>query len=378
MDEDFTAKAAGPFFPSTCHPSLSRRRFVAGGGALLGAAGVGIGAAPAVPDATALISAHAGSAKDPWAVAHGIRAMGREFTLQDGRRAVDFLLQDVLAPVTVGQRRLLAFALGTESHANSFLKTMLEAGVPLDYTFSHGGDKYRLQDIVDSAHALFRPREFTSDPQEIAWSLIALTRTTSPVRKRWTNAWRESVDLDESVEMALRALEDASAPLAAAMRDGRPMTAKAPVHSFTCGGTHMLYALVSATHYGFGLKGTRERVQQQVALMVWRTRADVDLMARFYTDRKRSRVPLASWYELDSKLKLLGHAEECFAMAVTRGVVTLAPAQAAQREEAVATVKRLLADPRLRNLAEVRAMNIEAYRQLVGDMCHARHGLVFA
>ena len=208
------------------------------------------------------------------------------------------------------------------------------------------------------------------------WSIIALTRTTTPLRHQWTNAWGEPVDLDLVVESALRLLEQASAPVAEAMREGRPETAQAPVHGFTCGGTHMIYGLLSAVHAGYAGKDRRERMQQQVDLLVWRLSADLDLIERFY--RARAGKAGASWYELDAKLKLLGHAEECLAFASLHDVVKLTPPQREQRQAAVATLRRMLRDLEARNLGEVKALDRELYRQLIGDTCHARHGLTLA
>jgi hypothetical protein len=268
--------SATPFFPLTCHARLGRRQFLASGLGLLGATALGAGQASA-SDATAIIAEHA-TAPDPWAVAHGLRAMGPAFAIKGGQRAVDLLLERYVTDVIVNGRTMLAFPLDVEIHPNSFLKTMLEAGVPTSHRFVHKGRQRTLADMVEGARLLFRPHEM-AEPNAIPWSLIALSRTTSSVRRRWSNAWGETVDLDASVDEALRSLESASAPIAAAKRDGRTLGGKAPVHGFTCGGTHMLYGLLNAVHHGFGGKGTRERVQQQTVLMIWRMGgADVDLI----------------------------------------------------------------------------------------------------
>ena len=86
----------------------------------------------------------------------------------------------------------------------------------------------------------------------------------------------------------------------------------------------------------------------------------------------------ASWLELDSKLKLLGHAEECLALAARAKVVKLTVAQQTQRRAAAATLRRMIGDLEHRGLDEARTLDRELYRQLVGDMCHARHGLSLA
>ena len=135
----------------------------------------------------------------------------------------------------------------------------------------------------------------------------------------------------------------------------------------------MLYALVTAVHAGYEGKDCRERVRRQVDLMVWRLGADIDLIERFYAPLRGKEGMF--WYEADTQLKLLGHAEECVALAVRRGLVRLTPSQESQRRTAVGRLRRLLSDLEHRDLAGARTVDRELFRQLVGDACHARHGL---
>lgn len=368
------------FFPATCHPSLTRRQLLLGSAALLAAGPPdGRAFAGAVPDdGTAIIRDHATSPDDPWAVAHGLRAMGRDFTIKGGRRAVDYLLESVLTPLPANGKAVLGFPIAAEVHPNAFLKTILEAGIPLDHAFTHNGHRRTVREVVEGARTLLRPTLVGLVPNALPWSLIALTLTTNPLSRQWTNAWGEPVDLDALVESALRLLEEASMPIAQAMREGRPQTAQAPVHGFTCGGTHMVYGLLTAVHAGYAGRDRVGRMQRQVDLLVWRLSADIDLMDRFYRAPGRGTSVAASWFELDSKLKLLGHAEECLALAARHRMVTLTAAQGTQRQAAETMLRRLIRDLEQRDLGEARALNRELYNQLVGDTCHARHGLTFA
>ena len=366
------------FYPATCHPLLTRRQLLLGSGALLTGGPLTGGRAVAAnvsDDGMAIIREHATLPDDPWAVAHGLRAMGRDFTIKGGRRAVDYLLESVLATLPANDKTVLGFPISIEVHPNMFLKTILEAGVSLDYAFTHQGRRRRLDEVVEGARALLRPRLVGSLPNALPWSLIALTHTTSAPRHRWTNAWGEPVDLNALVETALRLLEEASLPVAQAMRDREPETAQAPVHGFTCGGTHMVYGLLTAMRAGYTGKDRRERTQQQVDLLVWRLGADVDLIERFYRTPGLAGNPTASWFELDSKLKLLGHAGECLAFADQHKVVKLTAAQQAQRQTAGATLRQLIGNLAQRNLGDARTLDRGLYQQLVGDTCHARRGL---
>lgn len=319
---------------------------------------------------------HATLPEDPWAVAHGLRAMGKSFTIEGGRSAVDYLLAERVVSLPAGGQEALGFSPQVEVHPNSFLKTMLEAGVPLDHAFVHQGRRRAVRDLVDGARKLLRPAQVAGTANALPWTIIALTRTTPSARARWTNAWSEPVDLDALVEEALRHLERASAPIEQAMRDGKPLASRAPVHGFTCGGTHLLYSLLAAVHAGYARGDRLPRLARQVELLVWRLGADAELIDRFY--KQAAATPANTWYQLDSKLKVLGHAEECLAFATQRKVVALGAEQQRQRQASAAAVRRMMAEVDAQNLAPVKAISAELYRQVVGDVCHARHGFTLS
>jgi len=74
------------FYPASCHPALiSRRQLLAGGGTLVAAGALNLRVAHAGDDGMAVIRRWATLPKDPWAVCHGVQAVGREFTIAGGR-----------------------------------------------------------------------------------------------------------------------------------------------------------------------------------------------------------------------------------------------------------------------------------------------------
>jgi hypothetical protein len=338
--------------------------------------GVSPGLARAGDDGMKIVRRWGTRPDDPWAVCHAVRAMGADLKLEDGRRAVDWLLETRLAAVSANGTEVLAFPRAVEVHPNMFLKTFLEAGVPLDHAFTHQGRRRTLGEVADGARKLFRPAEVLGDANLLPWSVIAFALTASPVRSRWTNAWGEPVDLDLVVERAFRHLEEASLPLARAMSEGRPPAATAPVHAFTCGGTHMLYALLAAVGAGYAGRDRAARARRQASLMVWRLSADLELIDRFY--RSRAGQPGAYWFEVDAKLKVLGHGQECLAFAAKTGVVKLDAGERERWRRAEATLRRLIADLEERDVAEAQDFSRDLFRQIVGDTCHARRGLSLA
>lgn len=366
------------FYPDTCCHPVSRRQLLVGSlGAVAGAVlGRSLPAwADAGEDSRAIIQAHATRPDDPWALVHGVRALGPGFTVQGGEPAVPFVLRTFLEDVAVNGRRHLAFPQTVERHQNSFLKTFLEAGVPPALTFSSGGRRRTLQEVVEGARALFRFSDRT-DRNEIAWSMIALTATTPPAQGAWTNAWGERVDLGRVVEAGLETMEQASRPIGEARERGVVPERQAPVHAFTCGGTHLLYSLLAAARAGYlGAEG-RRRLGHQMDLLVYRLTTDVQMIERFYGPRM-TKTPGMGWYQLDARLKFVGHALECLGLARRHGLYTVPAAEAHRYDEARAVLDADLRQLRERDLEPVRKNIGELYSQLVGDTCHAHHGLRF-
>jgi hypothetical protein len=142
----------------------------------------------------------------------------------------------------------------------------------------------------------------------------------------------------------------------------------------------LIYSLVVAADTGYAANDRARRVQRQLDLLVWRLSADLQLMDRFY---RTPRPGSATWWlMIDAKLKFLGHAEECLALAANRKVVALSAAQQAARQKAVSELRRLLGEVETRDLTPLRQAPIrearDLYQQIVGDVCHARHGLTLS
>ena len=93
---------------------------------------------------------------NPSAIIHAVRGFGKGFRLADGSSAVDHLCTRYADDREVNGRRYVYFKRDAEVHENSFLKTFLEAGVPLDQLVQVGERRYTLRDVIDGARALFR------------------------------------------------------------------------------------------------------------------------------------------------------------------------------------------------------------------------------
>ena len=75
---------------------------------------------------------------DPWALVHAIRGVGRGCRI-DGESAPSYVLHTRVRAREVHARRYLYIPASLEVHANMFLKTFLEAGVPASEMFACDG-----------------------------------------------------------------------------------------------------------------------------------------------------------------------------------------------------------------------------------------------
>ena len=71
----------------------------------------------------------------------------------------------------------------------------------------------------------------------------------------------------------------------------------------------------------------------------------------------------------------MGHAFECLRYAERHGLYTVAQGQQARRNDARAVLDADLKKLAESDLAPIKASTPELYQQLVGDVCHAHHGL---
>jgi hypothetical protein len=105
---------------------------------------------------------------------------------------------------------------GSENHRDICLATFAEAGLPLSTEFSTPNETFHLRDLLSDSLANFHLKQ-----DELAWTAVAYGLYLSPGR-RWTNRFGETFGWDELTDALLAA----------------------PFARSSCGGTHLLYALI--------------------------------------------------------------------------------------------------------------------------------------
>jgi hypothetical protein len=317
---------------------------------------------------------------DPWALMHGVRAMGRGFTVK-GKNAVDLLCSRFLKPKTVAGKTYLHMPLEQEGHTNAFLKTILEAGVNPSHRFTLGGRRYTVGDLVNGAKALFRFDPKTIDRDDIAWTLIAFSLQVAPSRETWTNAEGRRIAFSDLIQFGFDAMDGATQKLRSAKARGALPEAKDMIQEFTCGGTHLLYGLASCVANGHRGRDFPRRLKEHVDLHIWRLEADGFLMDRFYQQVPSPPGGPPGWekayalYRNDAKLKFYGHSFEILSYVKHRRLFSPTPAQARAIESAGATLADAVKAIKGVELFDIKKTNFRLFHLLIGDACHAYHGV---
>lgn len=299
------------FYPA-CQSHFTRRQFLtfALGASITPAVSAGLAETRnPVEGAQLIIQRHAFTSHDPWALVHAIRALGGGCCLH-GENAATYVLRTYAGRQAVNARYWLYFPASVEIHTNMFLKTFLEAGIPRSTMFLLDGQTFRLEDVADGAKALFRFDPNTFDPNNMAWSLIAFAELQAA---EWQNAYGQRIHLKTVAAFGLRVLQQATDGLMPFFQAGGPLPRKMPIHGFTCGGTHLCYSLLVAARHGFIEAASWPLLRQQLELLIYRLRADPQLLDRYY--QNLGHAADAEVFRAGAKLKLLRHALECLGYA---------------------------------------------------------------
>lgn len=338
---------------------------------------------------------------------HCVRAFGKNFKLNDGSSALDFLCSRFAAEKEVNGKRYVCFLREAEVHENSFLKTFLEAGVSPDQTITAGTNKYTLRDLGESAKALFRcdTNNFNRyEPnligQHLPWGLIAFSTLVPPSQPAWVNAYGETINLPEVIDRSLAVFESTCAeiPETALLPAGESMEFRKAISKFSCAGMHNVYSYYSVLNNGYKNNNLEDRLGKLLDNTLLRMKADSEainreaeaakgqgpeLIARMAYEDQGGRIATKGTappnvlevmrYRL--QVRMLGHAIEALNYVQLHKLYTLTPVQKG----------RLLAGEQLLYdyLVKLRATDLQPfmnwYPKFVGDMviatAHAARGL---
>jgi hypothetical protein len=230
-----------------------------------------------------IVRHYARELNSPSALIHAVRGFGKSFTLADGTNAVDHLCAKYFAEKEVNGKKYIYVPREFEVHDNSFLKTMLEAGVSHDQPITAGGNKYTLHDLCESAKALFRfdpnntaryePSLFT---QHMPWGLIAFSILIPPSAPSWVNAYGETINFNAVIDSMLSNYEGMCEGLHDSLARGEEesLAFRQQIVKHSCYGMHSIYGFLSCLKHGYTENRLQERAHRMCALTIERLLGD--------------------------------------------------------------------------------------------------------
>lgn len=355
----------------------TRRRFVTfaagaavavwgGGGRVLAAPSVGTGTNATAEALRNLVMMRALTSDDPWVLMHVVLALGPNARVAKGP-ILDVVTEQFVVAVERGGREYESFPVNVEAHPNHFLEIMAAIAVPATRRFTTKAGAITTADLLVSAKALFAP---TTAGPELSWTLSVFTAAMPADADRFTNADGQTFTVAALVETAAQAAEVGYADTVAAMRGTKPY-GRSTLQTYACNGTHVLYGLYDALRHGYEGKRLRERLRDLTRASYFRLGAEVALIDQALGGAGQQLNADAA------KLQFLGHSIENLRYAEHHGIYV---PSAAERQQ-LATAERQLAEV-VQRIATVHDLDAlasavpRAYRIVLGDACHALHGLM--
>ena len=324
----------------------------------------------------------AGDPENPWALAHGLLAFGKDYETSDGRSAV--LVAASYAERKSGPKPRYGFPLErggkpVEPHSHLLLKTFLEIGLPPSFSFTASdGAKIDLRRLLGDMRASVHEPTSDAEWHDAAWWLSALELRPvagEPDLARVREAALARLEADDAV--LAEAGADAPEPFAASAPMGAAKRNKSHIYGHPCGGLHFVQAVLR------GASASRDaaahtRVRRQLALLLRRYQAERGLYAETLRAHPEARLLVSG-----QELKFFGHLLETLALADELGLLredaALAEQVTAARLRATSDLLRTLSqleqERAYARLAELGVQRPQLALDLIGDGCHALHGL---
>lgn len=329
---------------------------------------------------------------NPWALAHGIKTLGSGFLANDGRKAADVMIHDYLmrnqladggvAPgAPYGFIRYAADGTPVEPHTNLNTKALVvDAHVPLATKYKTTFGEVTLKQLVESVKLGFRHSPSSPDYwHDVGWTLGIFAVTEKPGTK-WKTPEGTEIELDRVFDDALTELEAETADIKAGMDKHLPQVDKRKqgVYAHSCGGLHFVQGVLAWARNPAVKKKWGARLDAQVAIHFYRLESERRQYEAAYQQAITS-MPQFKLPVLVQMVKFYGHWLET--VAHFRDDFGFKPTDAQKQDLNRAkafldlAVRGLEENKAFENMAQLKQKQPQVYLDLIGDSCHAAHGL---
>lgn len=329
---------------------------------------------------------------NPWALAHGIKTLGPSFLASDGRKASeviikDFLLRNRLPDGGVGVGAPMGFAryaadqTPIEPHTNLNTKALVvDAKAPLSTKFKTSWGEVTLKDMVESAKLGFRHSPTNKEYwKDVGWTLAIFAMTEKPGSKFKTGDGTV-ISVDQVFDDALTELELETEDLKKGLETHQPKVDKRKqgVYAHSCGGLHFVQGVLAWARFPEVRKKWGARVDTQIAIHFYRLESERVQYEAAY-QQALAGMPQFKLPILVQMVKFYGHWLET--VSHFRDDLGWKPNEQQKidinRSKAFLdlAVRTLEEEKAFERMAELKQSQKQVYLDLIGDSCHAAHGL---
>ncbi len=340
----------------------------------------------------AVVTQHAGDPDNPWAIGHGLLAMGPDFQLTNQQPAVDWLFSQYAEELPVGEgaeaRSYVRFPTSRgsqriEPHTGLMLKVLAEVGVDPQRTVQVQGHPHPVADLyrgvlVSSYLVPERNHSSFQSPNDLPWALQGLATWAPPGPLRWEALDGTPMSMDDLTAFSATVLMAESQFLFEAMQAGASFEKKGQgIFAYTCGGAHLLQGTAYAVARGHGGELVHKGLLGQVPLLYFRFPRELQIY-----DSLMKKAPQHAALLLVQRLKFVGHFLESAHKMAAMGLYR--PSEEQQRmlqgaaQQLVLVVEGMEQQAIFDALDALRTTDEQMYLDVVGDSAHAIRGLELA
>ena len=214
-----------------------------------------------------VVTERARDPNNPWAIGHGMLALGKDAVLTNDVGAVDHLFAAYAEELVVGEETLVRFPaargdIRIEPHADLVLKVLTEVGVQPDRAVVVAGQPHTVGDLYRGSMARAwvdgNDTGFASW-NDTPWALQGLA-ALGPDTLTWTALGGHEMSLDGFTSASVAKLRSETAFLREARANGTTVEKRRQfIFDYTCGGSHFFQGAAYAVGRGYGTDEDRDR-----------------------------------------------------------------------------------------------------------------------
>ena len=336
---------------------------------------------------TSVVDTYARDPGDPWALGHGLLAHGASMQLADGRSAVDHLFSEYARVFDANGHEFIYFPKSVDGtliqpHSELLLKAITESELAPDTPIQVEGRQFTAADLYRGTLLrtyLDAPTNHSSfaSTNDMPWALQAIA-AWAPASLDWTASDGTQMSLNTLTDFNAVVLRKETRFLAQAFaKKASFKKQRQGIYQYTCGGAHLIQGVSFAVARGYGHARGHALIAEQGMLALFRMQVELEQI-----DAAVKAQPAVAFQLHVQRLKLTGHTLETLHKMSAAGQFSKdSKAQKALEwvaAEVVRSVALLDGHKAFEKLQTIKDKDLQLFRDIVGDACHALRGLKLA